>query len=146
MAYSNRTVSYDAAEVNVTFFGIVQGVAKGTWVEASRDENSYEDDAGADGEVVRSKSNDRRGSIIVRLLQSSQQNAIWSALVALDENSPSGDGIGPILVNDNSGTTVISAEKAWINKFPTVGFSERGDQVREWTIRCANLVMFAGGN
>jgi len=146
MSYSNRVASYDGAEVNIIFFGPVSGLAKGTFIDISRDNDAYADEAGADGEILRGKSNDRRGTATIRLMQSSQTNQVWSALQILDENSPNGDGIGPFFVKDNSGTTLCAAAEAWITKPPTVTFADTPGEVREWNIRLANLEIFVGGN
>lgn len=112
-------------------------------VTATRAEDSFTDSAGADGEVSRSRTNDRRGNIEITLQQTSDSNDFLSESIVADENS--GAGVKPITIKDSNGTTLAFAREAWVLKPADTGLArESGDRV--WTIRCAALDIFVGGN
>lgn len=139
--------TYDPNQVSQSLAGIPinDGFAEGSMVEIDRDSDDFEDVVGTSGEVTRSKVNDDRATITIRLMQSAPVNAILSTLRNLDKNTPGGVGVGPYLLRDKSGATLISAEKAWIAKSPKKMFDKTAKEL-EWKIRCAQLVEFLGGN
>jgi len=135
---------YDPAEVTITFAGIiVEGYADGTFITAARNNPSFSLKVGASGEGARAKSNDRSGTVTLTLLQSSASNDLLSAQAALDEAS--GDGIGSLLIKDLSGTTLCSAETAWIQKPADVEYAKEISD-RQWVLETDILNIFAGGN
>lgn len=146
MPYNTRLAAFDASEVVMTVGEIaITGLADGTFVEITQENNSFESVSGADGEVVRTKSNDRRHTITFTLLQSSQANALLGAQHNLDINSPNGDAILPMRVFDKaSGTTAIAA-KCWIEKPADVTYGkEQSDRV--WVLKSNNVVLQHAGN
>lgn len=136
--------TYNPADVTVIVAGVpVGGFADGTFITAARDNPSYTNGSGADGEGWRAKSNDRTGTITMTLLQTSLSNDALSALSALDEAS--GDGVGPFLLKDNSGRTLIAAETCWLEK-PADSEFAREVTNREWVVKTDNMNTFIGGN
>ena len=148
MAFNPRITIYDSSEVVIIFAGLAPaGFADGEFVTCARNEPSFELTVGADGEATRSKTNNRSGQVTLNLLQGSNANDALSLLANLDENSPNGDGIGPFLLKDNSGRTVISAQNAWIRQRPEVSFGRTADASREWILETSGLVFDnIGGN
>lgn len=136
--------SYDPAQVSVIFAGIpVEGYADGTFIVAARDNPSFNKMVGSDGEGARAKSNDTGGSVTLTLMQTSISNDALSALALLDETT--GDGVGPLLIKDGLGRTLIQAESAWLEKPADAEFA-REISNREWVIQSDNLQIFDGGN
>ena len=136
--------TYNPADVAVIFAAIsIEGFADGTFITAARNNPSWNMQVGSDGEGVRAKSNDKGGIFTLTLMQSSVSNDALSALAILDEAS--GDGIGPFLVKDNSGTSLIAAETAWIQK-PSDQENAREATNREWIFETDLLDLFIGGN
>jgi hypothetical protein len=136
--------SYNPADVSVIFAGIpIEGYADGTFLVAARDNQSFTKMVGSDGEGARAKSNDAGGTITLTLMQTSISNDALSAQMALDEAS--GDGVGPLLIKDGSGRTLIVAESAWIQKPADAEFG-REISNREWVIETDNMQIFDGGN
>jgi hypothetical protein len=136
--------TYNPADVSIIFAGIpIEGIADGTFVTVARNNPSYNMSIGSDGEGVRAKSNDRGGTVTLTLMQSSVSNDALSAVSLLDEAS--GDGIGPLLVKDNSGRTICGAETAWIQK-PADSEFAREATTREWVFETDLLDVFIGGN
>lgn len=138
---------YDADQITMVFMGILvdSGYADGEFCRVEQLSDDFTDVVGTDGEVARSKTNDRRATITVTLLQTSSGNAKLSVLNNLDKLAANGAGVGPLLIKDLAGTSLYTASKAWIAAPPKVVFS-RGAEAREWTIRCADLLRLDGGN
>ena len=136
--------TYNAAEVLVTLAGIsVEGKADGTFLTIGRDNPAFTSGTGSDGEGWRAKSNDKSGTAVFTVLQTSAANDALSALAALDEAS--GDGIGPLLVKDISGRSLYEAETVWLEKVADSEFA-REQSNREWTAKTDNLSVFVGGH
>ena len=137
------TKTYDPAQIIATVGpAIITGFADGTFVKASRETDTFTDYAGADGEVTRARSRDKRGTVEFTLSQASPSNDLLSALATMDEQL--GTGIVPFLLKDVNGTTLCAGGEAWVKKPADV---EYGKEVgtRAWTIRVARLLTFAGG-
>ncbi len=138
---------YDFDQVSNVVCGlpIEGGYADGAGIEIEPMAADFTSVVGADGDVTRSKTGDRRATIRITLMQSSESNALLSALNNIDKNASNGAGVGPMLIKDNNGSSLYAAEKSWIAKPPTVVFSPKGE-ARQWTIECAHLQRFDGGN
>ena len=138
--------TYSSDEVIITFGAIIlSGIADGTFVTVEANEDSFAVMVGSDGDACRSKSNNRSARITATLLQSSATNDLLSAVHNIDIQSPSGDGIYPMLVKDNTGRTLHTAENVWIVKPPASSFA-RETENREWVFETDNMQHFIGGN
>ena len=136
--------TYDPKQIIVTFGGnILSGFADGTFVVAERNEDMWTTQIGTDGEDTRSKSNNRSGLITVSLMQTSDSNAVLSALALTDEASSA--AALPLQIKDNSGNTLLIAETAWIKKMPSVEYGREAGP-REWAFETGVLVMNVAGN
>jgi len=138
---------YDANEVTVNVAGlpIESGFDDGEFLRIEQEADDFIDKAGTDGEVTRSKTNDRRATVTIILMQSSDGNALLSGLNNIDRLAGNGAGVGPLLVRDRQGTALYAAAECWISKPPNVSF-DREPTAREWTLRVASLERFDGGN
>lgn len=138
---------YDANEVTVNVAGlpIESGFDDGEFVRIEQEADDFIDKVGTDGEVTRSKTNDRRATITVILMQSSSGNELLSGLNNIDRLAGNGAGVGPLLIRDRQGTALYTAAECWISKPPDVSF-DREPTAREWTLRCAALERFDGAN
>ncbi len=138
---------YDPNEMTIVVAGIPieGGFADGAFIEVVQEADDFIEVVGADGDVTRSKTNDRRATITITLMQSAEANALLSALSTLDVNTSNGAGVGPMLIKDNQGTSKFTAEKSWISKPPDAAFDKTAGP-RAWKIRVAKLVRFDGSN
>jgi len=140
---ADRIDTYDPKDIIITVAGaIITGYAQDTFVQVDRESNQVEDEVGAEGDVARRMTNDKRGSITITLLQTSPANLILSGLARVDQLS--GDGIFPVLVKDNRGNDLHVAPNSWIQKMPQTSY-RAGIETREWVIRTSNLQMIVGG-
>lgn len=138
------TKSYAPKEVQVIVFGnILSGFAKGTYINAEREVDAFTKEIGGDGEAARVQSANESGEVTLTLMQTSASNDILSALAVADELNRS--SIGPIIIKDSLGTTILFSGEGWIRKLPAVEF---GDELtpREWIFDMAIMKFFVGGN
>jgi hypothetical protein len=137
---------YDPDQYTLLIAGIpMEGYAEDEFVSVEYDTADFEDVCGVDGEVTRSKSSDNRATVTVRLMQSSPVNDLLSTLRTLDKNTPGGVGVGPFLLRDKQGSTLLMSEKCWISERPA-GSWARTAKEREWKIRCASMQSHFGGS
>lgn len=138
---------YDADQVTIMIAGLLidSGYDDGEFLRIEPEAPDFVDKVGTDGEVTRSKTNDRRATVSVILMQTSIGNAILSALNNTDRVGQNGAGVGPFLVRDKQGTSLYAGPECWISQPPTVSF-DREPTAREWTIRVANMERFDGSN
>lgn len=136
--------TYNAHEVSV-IIGVkpITGLASGDSVTVEREADSWTDSVGINGEVTRSGSADKRGTITIKVQQTSIDNDYLSGLSVADELSS--EGVFPILIRDTNGRSLYAAAQCWIKKPANATFAKESGE-REWVIRCARLEMFTGGN
>lgn len=136
--------TYDPGAVDLVVVGIpITGYVDGTFINIGRNNPAFTDGTGSQGEGWRAKSNDKSGICTLTLLQTSATNDALSALAALDELS--GDGVGALLMKDNSGRSLYAAETCWVEKLPDSEWA-RSISGREWIIKTDNLEVLVGGN
>ena len=137
--------TYNGGEVAIIIGGrAMSGLGADTFCSLSRDEDSFTTTVGADGEVTRSKTNNRKGTLELTLLQSSDANSFLQSLVNADENL-NGAGIGPVVVRDISGSFIATAAQGWIRKPADIEFAREAGE-RTWTIDLADADFIGGGN
>lgn len=136
--------NYDPKQVSVIAAGrSIGGFADGSFISVVRNAPMFTKVRGADGEIARTKSNDRSGRITVTLMQTSADNAFFNGLALADEIS--GSSTFPILVRDALGTYVANCADAWVEQLAD---SEFGKELtnRVWNIECSELDVVGGGN
>ena len=138
----NQVDSIDPKDVTVIVAGkIISGFAQ-DMISIERESNQVEDEVGADGDVARRGTNDRRGTITITLLQTSRSNLFLSTLAVADELS--GRSVYPVVIKDQRGNDLHVAATAWIRKMPRSSY-RAGVESRAWEIRTNYLNMFVGG-
>ena len=137
---------YDSNRVQVSFAAVpVQGYADGEFLTITRETDAFTSVVGTDGEVSRSKSNDRRATIEIKLMSTSPTNDLFSAILSGDINANGGAGVGAFLVVDLSGASLYSAGNAWITKGPDVSYGREAGE-RAWVLQVDKLYEFTAGN
>lgn len=146
MAFNTRVYNPDEMLIIVGPVLINSGLADGEFLRVEGEADDVQEVAGADGEVAISRSNDRRATVTIILLQTAAANFGLSVLSNLARNAPNMAGaVQPMAVKDGNGATIYTAENTWIMKPPDASF-DRTAQSREWPVRCANLIRIDGGN
>jgi hypothetical protein len=137
---------YDPDQVVIDFGGVrLLGYADGEYITVEQMADAFSSVVGSDGEVARSKSNDRRAKVTVKLIQTSLSNAYLSGLLLADLDAPNGAGVAPFLMQDLQGTTLVSGSQCWITKYPDNSM-DRTAKAREWVFEIANATRVEGGN
>jgi len=136
--------TFDPAQIAVIVGPhIVEGFANEEFVSVSFQDDDWEHTSGADGEEMRTKKNDRRAVMTLTLLQSSASNDYLSGLRAADQAS--NNGVVPVLLKDNNGSTIIESVGGWIGRNPDVAMGKSPSN-REWMIHLSNATAFVGGS
>jgi Protein of unknown function (DUF3277) len=136
--------TYDPKAVIVTVGGIpMSGYTDGTFVEISRDEDTWTKIVGADGYVTRGKTNNFSGTLTLTLKQSSPSNDVLSGFIQLDELTNS--GIIPVFIKDLSGNSTYFSAQGWVQSYPDSTF-DKAITDRSWVIALSTLDLFVGSN
>jgi hypothetical protein len=139
---------YDAAQVTLVFMGILidSGFADGEFLTIEQSAPDYEVVVGTEGQVGRSRTNNRHAVIKVKLMHTSDGNTFLGALLNAGILARNGSDIGPMLVRDRvSGTCMYTAANCWIAKPPDVSYDNKVT-MREWELQCDSLVRVDTGS
>lgn len=136
--------TYSADEVTVLIGShIASAFADGTFVQIEENGDGVTSVSGADGEVARSMSTDRRKKVTITLLQTSDTNDVLSGLYNADRISK--NVTFPLTIKDLRGRTMFAASTAWVTKSANVEFGKAVGS-REWTLETSDGIYFVGGN
>jgi len=135
----------DPNQYTCSFGGVpAYGYANGEFLTIAYDNPDFIDEVGTDGEVSVSPSTDRRATIELKLMQTSDYNDYLSGINQIQLRTR-GVGMISILIKDRNGRTLHQAAEAWISEKPQTSL-DRGPKERVWRFRCAALLSFHGGN
>lgn len=136
---------YDPKKVTLTFgaAGAISGYADGTFISVEYNEDFFTLQIGSDGQGVRSTANNLSARITLTLMQSSASNEALSAI--LNQDLLDNKGFFSLQVKDTLGSTLLSTEKAYIVKFPTVEFARESSN-REWVFETHELAATVKGS
>lgn len=136
--------NWDNSQIIISLGGVqLLGLASGTTVKVARMTPTFKSTVGSGGDVVRSRSRDKRATVTITVLASSPANDYLSSLHATD--MATGNGVQPLLIKDLNGSTVIDSAQAWPTQPPDAEFSDE-QPTRDWVIECADADMFIGGS
>lgn len=135
--------NYDPANVILSFRGVqITGFMDGTFVNATRNTDSFSMSVGALGDVTRVRSRDRTGRITFTVHKESPINDTLSAFLQGDEAS--GGGYGTATIQDLNGTTLLEAANSWLARQPDWEAAVDASGI-EWMIDCETLTGVLGG-
>jgi hypothetical protein len=112
-------------------FGPGAGVIKISYAS-----DAWTDVCGADGEVVRSATNDKRANVTISLMP----HVLSAVELALKQklDSLTGSGAFPLVIVDMNSGRAWTAAQAWIQKLPDADLGSETSPMA-WPIRCALL-------
>jgi hypothetical protein len=139
---------YDLDQVSLSFCGlpIEGGYGDGSAIKVTQLEPDFVNKVGADGTVTRSKTGKRLTKVEVTLMQTAKGNAIFSALNNVDRLASNGAAVGPFLLRDMQGLSIIAAEHSWLEGPPADAEYNTEASNRVWVIFLADPERFDGGN
>lgn len=84
-------------------------------------------------------------TVMLTLNQTSASNDVLSWLYEELKARKSPDKLFSVMIKDQNGRSMYTSAQAFIGKRPTASFSNSMNN-REWTILCADMQQFSGGN
>lgn len=137
-------LNYDPKRVKFIFGGVlIQGFADGSFISIEHNADLFSLAVGADGEGVRSKSNNRSARITLRLNRGSSSNVALQAALTLDRNTLAGSL--PLAITDLSNGTVHAAEGAWVVRDPNHDYQAEAQAI-EWVLETDRLEQLTGAS
>lgn len=135
--------TYASKYVVVVMGGIpLTGYADGDFLTVTPNADVATKQVGADGAVTVSISPDKSGRATLRLQQTSPSNTTMQAFCTAFKST--GAKV-PFYVQDLFGTTIVSADEAWIATQAEAAFGVESGQ-REWSVDLAEVNWALGGN
>lgn len=135
---AKQVKGYNPSQITFTFNGfIITGYAD-EMVRVTMQSVAFEDEVGADGEVVIIDQNDYRGTFAVTLMQTSRSNQIFTDF--MNASRLTGPVVGPASLKDQISGETYNAPTAWVRSWPEKVFSKRAEALR-WEIRTNNMIM-----
>jgi hypothetical protein len=134
--------NYDSNEFSVSLGSVTINSGRGAAVFFSLEPlaEDFTTQRGADGEVTRSRSNNRGAIVKLTVMQTSQAHRDLHALRALDLAAPNGAGVVAFQARDRLNGLRFEAEKAWIRKAPNEGFGREAAE-REWELELGEFAV-----
>ena len=132
--------TYDPKLVVITFGGTpIVGFAEDSFVQCDPVEEAFTRKVGADGEVVRSKSNNKCYDVTVTLMQTSLSNAMLSGAQNADEAT--GLGMLPLSITEIQSGAEHFFPQAWVERPKWARGKEAGEQ--EWVFHTGQAAVAA---
>lgn len=131
---------YNGDEVDIVFGPvIIEGKGDDEFCRIEQEADDSEDEAGVDGEVAVSRTNDERTDITLTLMATADANAELSAIRTLFKTAPSSaGGILTLTIRNKNGLDLYVGANTWIKKPPPRTF-KRTAGTNEWVLRAAHL-------
>jgi hypothetical protein len=133
------TSTWDFKKLVVAYAGqTLSGFAGDISIDPDGGEDVATKTVGSDGtETVVVFHNNTSGSVTVAMMASSASNDVLSALAAAKT-------VGPIMIRDTNGRTVLEAPAAWVARRPVVAYGAEMSE-REWRIDYSDAKFVIGG-
>lgn len=137
---------FDPSEFHIVFGGATMaGFAENSMAKFQFTSPSLTSKVGVDGEVSWSKNMDRRATLTVTLMSTSDTNDLLSAIYTAQRLGVNGGDIAALRVEDGNGRLVITGPEARLIDTPKPDYGKEATEY-EWTIEIANCDAFFGGN
>lgn len=139
--------TYAPSEVTVAFAGKhFVGFSDGSFVRITRVDPLYTSKRAMDGEVSVTQQTKSIWKVTVTLQQTSETNSFLSGVqrILIEKNITAFRWL-PLIIKDNSGSTMFFAKDVWIENVPETTFAD-DMQTREWVFACNEAVMNLGSN
>lgn len=111
---------------------IVTDFAEGTFIELIQNTKTYTQVRGIRGKHSRRHNRDKSGTLVFRLMQTSQDNEILSKLALEDDIQMSGKLF--VVIKDNGGQSGFQLIDAYLEGVPDISYRGNTTTPREWRI------------
>lgn len=133
---------YNGKKVSVIWAGTIYSNFSEDGVQITPNNEAASLDIGIAGRGALSVNNNHSARITLPLIASAPENDTLSQ--ELEKFRAGTGGIHELLVRDQNGTSLYSAETAWIVVYPEASFGAQTG-VREWVLETDKLKYFTGG-
>jgi len=139
--------TYSPSDISITFAGVpIDGFDSSNVVRINRIDPIYTSKRAMDGTVSITKQKYSKWQVSIFLAQSSDSNDLLNGIQKLlfSSNIKAMQFL-PLIIKDNSGTTMFFAKDVWIEQLPELEFGQ-SLAVREWVFMCNDVECIIGGN
>lgn len=138
---------YSANQISFNLGGapIESGRGDDEFISIKKPNQRFTYKASVDGEGTRSEDMNTYREVTMTLMRTASGNLYLSALHALDEASPGGAGIVPIMIRDRQGLSLFASPQAWIVSWPDDAHAKEAPTV-QWVLGVHNPEQIIGGN
>jgi hypothetical protein len=137
MASDGLVKTYDTSKVTITFGGVpIGGFTDGSFIKVTPAADLFVQKVGADGEIVRSRSNDNTHTVDITLMQSSPSNTYLTTVKEMDRLANM--GIRDLRIIDLSGSSLFFWPQAYITKDPDVEYAKEATD-RAWSFKTGHV-------
>lgn len=132
--------TYSPKDVSASYNGIaITGFAPDSFIRVRRNSDVVAETVGGAGEVALTKIADKTGEIEIELLQTSETNLAFSALLHATEFLGALIPVGELIILDESGSNTTLAHNAYIKAGPEIDLGAEQTS-RVWKFGCEELV------
>lgn len=139
--------TYSPSDISITFAGVpIEGFSSDNVVRINRIDPIYTSKRAMDGSVSVTKQKYSKWQVSIFLAQSSQSNDLLNGVQKLLFSADIKElQYLPLIIKDNSGTTMFFAKDVWIEQLPELEFGQ-SLATREWVFMCNDVECIIGGN
>lgn len=139
--------TYSPSDISITFAGVpIDGFSSDNVVRINRIDPIYTSKRAMDGSVSVTKQKYSKWQVSIFLAQSSESNDLLNGVQKLLFSADiKALQYLPLIIKDNSGTTMFFAKDVWIEQLPEVEFGQ-SLATREWVFMCNDVECIIGGN
>ena len=139
--------TYSPSDISITFAGVpIEGFSTDNVVRINRIDPVYTSKRAMDGSVSVTKQKYSKWQVSIFLAQSSQSNDLLNGVQKLLFSADiKALQFLPLIIKDNSGTTMFFAKDVWIEQLPELEFGQ-SLATREWVFMCNDVECIIGGN
>lgn len=124
---------------------IVSGYSEDAMISVEPSAEAFTMYTSADNKATLIFHENNTATIMVTLNQTSESNDVFSSLYEEFKRVKKADRLFSIIVKDNNGRSLYKSSQAFIGKRPNGSFANT-IQNREWSILCADMEQYSGGN
>lgn len=139
--------TYSPSDISITFAGVpIEGFSADNVVRINRIDPVYTSKRAMDGSVSVTKQKYSKWQVSIFLAQSSESNDLLNGVQKLLFSADiKALQFLPLIIKDNSGTTMFFAKDVWIEQIPELEFGQ-SLATREWVFMCNDVECIIGGN
>jgi hypothetical protein len=139
--------TYSPSDISITFAGVpIEGFSSDNVVRINRIDPIYTSKRAMDGSVSVTKQKYSKWQVSIFLAQSSESNDLLNGVQKLLFSADiKALQYLPLIIKDNSGTTMFFAKDVWIEQLPELEFGQ-SLATREWVFMCNDVECIIGGN